>query len=105
MKPSQSPASQESSKMTYAYKLMNSPVGKLKLVANGNRLAAILWENDKPNRERLPERVEADEGPILIETERPLNEYFAGTRDRLDLELDVHGTDFQKDAWAALLTI
>ncbi|MFL9982406.1 methylated-DNA--[protein]-cysteine S-methyltransferase [Paraburkholderia sediminicola] len=91
--------------MTYAYKLMNSPVGELKLVANGNRLAAILWENDKPNRVRLPERVEADERPILIETERQLNEYFAGTRDRFDLELDFQGTDFQKKVWAALLTI
>ncbi|MFM0095375.1 methylated-DNA--[protein]-cysteine S-methyltransferase [Paraburkholderia nemoris] len=91
--------------MTYAYKLMNSPVGELKLVANGNRLAAILWENDKPNRVRLPEMVEADERPILIETERQLNEYFAGARDRFDLELDFQGTDFQKKVWAALLTI
>ena len=84
---------------------MDSPVGELKLVANGNRLAAILWENDKPNRVRLPEIVEADERPILIETERQLNEYFAGTRDRFDLELDFQGTDFQKKVWAALLTI
>ncbi|MFM0501417.1 methylated-DNA--[protein]-cysteine S-methyltransferase [Paraburkholderia caffeinilytica] len=91
--------------MTYAYRLMNSPVGELKLVANGNRLAAILWENDKPNRVRLPERVEAEDRAILIETERQLNEYFAGTRDRFDLELDFQGTDFQKKVWAALLTI
>lgn len=91
--------------MTYAYRLMNSPVGELKLVANGNRLAAILWENDKPNRVRLPEMTEADDRPVLIETERQLNEYFAGTRDRFDLELDFLGTDFQKKVWAALLTI
>ncbi|MFM0041727.1 methylated-DNA--[protein]-cysteine S-methyltransferase [Paraburkholderia sediminicola] len=91
--------------MTYAYRLMNSPVGELKLVANGSRLAAILWENDKPNRVRLPEMVEADDRPILLETERQLNEYFAGTRDRFDLELDFRGTDFQKKVWAALLTI
>lgn len=84
---------------------MDSPVGELKLVANGNRLAAILWENDKPNRVRLPEIVEADDRPVLIETERQLNEYFAGTRDRFDLELDFQGTDFQKKVWAALLTI
>lgn len=91
--------------MTYAYKLMNSPVGELKLVANGNRLAAILWENDKPNRVRLPESIEADDRPILLETERQLNEYFAGTRDRFDLEFDFQGTEFQKKVWAALLTI
>ncbi|MBB5542091.1 cysteine methyltransferase [Paraburkholderia fungorum] len=91
--------------MTYAYKLMHSPVGELKLVANGNRLAAILWENDKPNRVRLPESIEAADRPILLETERQLNEYFAGTRDRFDLEFDFQGTEFQKKVWAALLTI
>lgn len=91
--------------MTYAYKLMHSPVGELKLVANGNRLAAILWENDKPNRVRLPESIEAADRPILLETERQLNEYFAGTRDRFELEFDFQGTEFQKKVWAALLTI
>jgi methylated-DNA-[protein]-cysteine S-methyltransferase len=84
---------------------MHSPVGELKLVANGNRLAAILWENDKPNRVRLPESIEAADRPILLETERQLNEYFAGTRDRFELEFDFQGTEFQKKVWAALLTI
>jgi len=91
--------------VTYAYKLMNSPVGQLKLVANGDRLAAILWEHDKPNRVRLGELVEANDRPVLIETERQLNEYFAGTRHEFDLPLTFQGTDFQKQVWAALLTI
>ena len=91
--------------MTYAYKLMNSPVGQLKLVANGDRLAAILWEHDKPNRVRLGELVEANGRPVLIETERQLTEYFAGTRHEFDLPLTFQGTDFQKQVWAALLTI
>ncbi|EIF34953.1 O-6-methylguanine DNA methyltransferase [Burkholderia sp. Ch1-1] len=91
--------------MTYAYKLMDSPVGQLKLVANGERLAAILWENDKPNRVRLGEWVEANDRPVLIDTERQLNEYFAGTRREFDLPLAFQGTEFQKQVWAALLTI
>lgn len=91
--------------MTYAYKLMDSPVGQLKLVANGDRLAAILWENDKPNRVRLGELIEATDRPVLIETERQLNEYFAGDRHAFDLPLAFQGTDFQKQVWAALLTI
>ena len=91
--------------MTYAYKLMDSPVGQLKLVARGDRLTAILWENDKPNRVRLGELVLADDRPILLETERQLHEYFAGNRDAFDLALDFQGTEFQKKVWAALLTI
>lgn len=91
--------------MTYAYKLMDSPVGQLKLVANGERLAAILWEHDRPNRVRLGELIEANDRPVLIETERQLNEFFAGTRHEFDLPLTFQGTDFQKQVWAALLTI
>ncbi len=34
--------------MEYYYKEMDSPVGRLKLVASDKGLAAILWENDKP---------------------------------------------------------
>ncbi|MDR6410263.1 methylated-DNA--[protein]-cysteine S-methyltransferase [Paraburkholderia terricola] len=91
--------------MTYAFKLMDSPVGQLKLVASGERLTAILWENDKPNRVRLGAMIEANDRPILIDTERQLNEYFAGTRRKFDLALDFQGTDFQKKVWEALLTI
>jgi len=91
--------------VTYAYKLMDSPVGKLKLVANGEHLAAILWEFDKPNRVRLAESMQADDRPILLEAERQLNEYFAGRRQAFDLALQFQGTEFQKKVWAALLTI
>nr|WKF59464.1 Methylated-DNA--protein-cysteine methyltransferase [Paraburkholderia busanensis] len=91
--------------MTYAYKLMDSPVGQLKLVARGERLAAILWEHDKPNRVRLDAMVEENDRPILLDTERQLNEYFAGRRQAFDLALDFQGTEFQKKVWHALLTI
>ncbi|MDI2595158.1 methylated-DNA--[protein]-cysteine S-methyltransferase [Pseudomonas sp. 681] len=91
--------------MRYTCITMASPVGELKLVANGARLAAILWENDKPNRVRLGPMSEAPDNPILIRTAQQLQEYFAGTRQHFDLELDFAGTDFQKKVWQALLTI
>jgi methylated-DNA-[protein]-cysteine S-methyltransferase len=91
--------------MSYVYKLMNSPVGQLKLVAKGDKLSAILWENDKPNRVRLGEMQEQVNNPILLETERQLKEYFAGKRNRFEVELDFAGTEFQKKVWEALLTI
>jgi methylated-DNA-[protein]-cysteine S-methyltransferase len=84
---------------------MDSPIGKLKLVANGSRLSAILWEHDKPNRVRLGPMSEEENNPILAETERQLNEYFAGKRNCFELELDFTGTEFQKRVWEALLTI
>ncbi|RON49291.1 cysteine methyltransferase [Pseudomonas frederiksbergensis] len=91
--------------MSYTFTTMASPVGELKLVANGSRLAAILWENDKPNRVRLGPMIEAPDNPVLLRTVQQLQEYFAGTRNRFDLELDFAGTDFQKKVWQALLTI
>jgi methylated-DNA-[protein]-cysteine S-methyltransferase len=84
---------------------MDSPVGQLTLVANGESLAAILWENDTPNRVRVGEMLEDNDRPVLIDTERQLNEYFSGTRHEFDLALDFQGTEFQKKVWQALLTI
>jgi methylated-DNA-[protein]-cysteine S-methyltransferase len=91
--------------MSYTFTTMASPVGELKLVANGSRLAAILWENDKPNRVRLGAMTESAEAPILLLAVAQLEEYFAGSRRRFELDLDFTGTEFQKRVWQALLTI
>jgi methylated-DNA-[protein]-cysteine S-methyltransferase len=91
--------------MTFTCITLASPVGELKLVANGSRLAAILWENDKPGRVRLGPMTEAPDNPILLRTAEQLREYFAGTRNRFELDLEFAGTAFQKKVWAALLTI
>ncbi|WP_300634281.1 methylated-DNA--[protein]-cysteine S-methyltransferase [Pseudomonas sp.] len=91
--------------MPYEYKLMPSPVGELTLVARHGKLGAILWETERANRVRLGELIEANDSPVLLEAERQLEEYFAGTRCRFELELDFAGTDFQKQVWQALLTI
>lgn len=91
--------------MTHFYKTMKSPVGPLKLVASNYGLAAILWNNDPPNRVRLGPLVEAKEHPVLLETERQLSEYFAGKREKFSLKFDFVGTEFQKEVWQALVTI
>jgi methylated-DNA-[protein]-cysteine S-methyltransferase len=89
----------------YVGKVINSPVGRLTLVATERGLAAILWENDNPRRVPLGNVVEADSDPILLETERQLREYFAGVRREFALPMDPHGTEFQRRVWSALLTI
>jgi methylated-DNA-[protein]-cysteine S-methyltransferase len=91
--------------MKLVYEVMDSPVGKLKLVASDKGLAAILWENDNPHRVRLAELVEDGKHPVIRETERQLNEYFEGKRRSFSLALDMRGTRFQNDVWEALLAI
>ena len=91
--------------MLYTFRTMASPVGDLKLVAKGARLAAILWENDQPNRVRLGPLLDQPDTDVLVRAEQQLTEYFAGQRRQFELDLDFTGTDFQKQVWQALLTI
>jgi methylated-DNA-[protein]-cysteine S-methyltransferase len=91
--------------MTLFCKEIESPVGKLKLVASANGLLAVLWEQEPPNRVKLAP-VEFDPlHPILIETERQLKEYFAGTRKNFELPLEPTGSEFQKKVWRGLREI
>lgn len=91
--------------MAYYYKLMTSPVGVLTLLASDNGLAAVLWQDDDPQRVRLGPAGEHNLHPLLMETERQLNEYFAGRRRNFELPLDFVGTEFQKKVWTALVAI
>jgi methylated-DNA-[protein]-cysteine S-methyltransferase len=91
--------------MSLAYKIIKSPIGKLKLVASEKALVAILWENDNPRRVRLSKLVVDEEHPVLVETEQQLGEYFAGKRKEFSVYLALRGTRFQKDVWDALLAI
>jgi methylated-DNA-[protein]-cysteine S-methyltransferase len=91
--------------MSLVYKFIDSPVGKLKLVAGEKGLVAILWENDNPRRVVLGDLREDDRQPILVEAERQLKEYFEGKRRGFSIPLDMRGTPFQQSVWEALLAI
>jgi len=91
--------------MTLFYKEMDSPVGKLKLVASATALAAVIWEKDGPNRVKIDMMKHDSRHPVLVETERQLTEYFSGTRTEFDLPLEPQGSEFQKKIWQALRKI
>jgi methylated-DNA-[protein]-cysteine S-methyltransferase len=91
--------------MNLFYKFMESPVGKLKLVASNKGLVAVLWENDNPHRVRLTDLTEDANHPMLQQAERQLQEYFAGKRKSFAIPLDMKGTPFQRSVWEALLAI
>jgi len=89
----------------YVFKLMNSPVGTLRLVASDKGLAGVWFERSRPERVRPRGDEESARHPDLVEAERQLREYFAGRRQIFDLKLDFVGTPFQRTVWKALLTI
>lgn len=95
----------EENNMNYYHKTINSPLGELKLIASNKGLAAVLWENDDPQRIQIRESEEHNDHSILVETAKQLKEYFEKERINFDLELDFIGTEFQKKVWEALLTI
>ena len=59
--------------MNSMYKVIDSSVGKLKLVASDDGLAAILWDRDDPRRVPLGTCVESPHHPLLVETEHQLS--------------------------------
>lgn len=89
----------------YVYKWVDSPIGRLRLVGSDDGLAAVMWETQMPDRVPLAAISEAADHPVLVETARQLEEYFARTRKVFTVKLDFAGTDFQRKVWHALLTI
>lgn len=92
-------------KISLAGKVIQSPVGEIKLVASAEALVAVLWEDVGPARSLFSEVTKDPGHPVLCEAERQLADYFAGTLRVFSVKLDFMGTDFQKMVWQTLLTI
>jgi methylated-DNA-[protein]-cysteine S-methyltransferase len=68
-------------------------------------LVALVWRTDGHGRVPFAQAIDAPRHPLLCETKRQLDEYFAGKRRNFELPLEFRGTEFQRRVWAALLTI
>lgn len=80
-------------------------MGELTLIASDKGLTAVLWEYDSPLSNRIEKGIENKQHPLLLETEKQLEEFFDKKRRIFSVELDLQGTTFQKQVWEALLTI
>jgi methylated-DNA-[protein]-cysteine S-methyltransferase len=84
----------------YFYSLLPHPTGVLSLIATDDGLEQIRFDATFPE-----DAVHAGSHPVLVETERQLNAYFARDLREFDLPLDMKGTPFQIRVWRALLKI
>ncbi|WP_353721096.1 methylated-DNA--[protein]-cysteine S-methyltransferase [Dyadobacter sp. 676] len=91
--------------MSTFFKRIPSPTGLLTLIASENGLRAVLWDRGDPEKSGIDRGEENPDHPLLLETERQLNEYFTKKRKTFSLPLDFVGSEFQKQVWEALLTI
>lgn len=74
---------------------IESPMGPLLLQSDGEALTGV-----------TPTTIPGDEPtPLLLEVERQLKAYFAGTLRAFDLPLAPRGTPFQHQVWRELLEI
>lgn len=76
-----------------------SPIGTLKIVCDKEALVSVTYvENDDIKNGN-------DNHPILIETVKQLDEYFAEKRKSFDLPFKLEGTEFQNKVWNELSKI
>ena len=82
------------------YAQVDTPIGKLTVVAADTGIRRILWDGEAP-----PEGSIEGAGSILDSAVTQIREYFAGTRTTFDLPLDLGGTPFQQKVWLELGSI
>lgn len=82
------------------YISISSPIGPLWLLQQDNALVGL--HGAKPFD---LEQYCNTSTPLLLETQKQLEEYFAGTRKTFDLPLSPKGTLFQQAVWQALREI
>ncbi len=80
-----------------------SPIGTLLLTGRDGVLTGLYVSDHDGAPEPDPGSVEDPDA--FAEVRRQLEEYFAGTRRDFDLDLQLDGTEFQREVWQALLDV
>lgn len=89
--------------MQLRYRTVESPIGPLTLAGDGSTLMHLRMteQSHEPDRSGWTP-AGADAFADVVEQ---LNAYFAGTLTEFDVDLELHGTEFQRKVWAALQAI
>lgn len=83
---------------TGRYCFMECPLGVLKIAEDDGGISQIVLVKEK-------EEDHMEDSRYLAQAKKELAEYFEGKRNRFDLPLSLHGTEFQKRVWQALCQI
>jgi len=78
--------------------IYESPIGPLTVVAGAEGIAHIHFPGTSPRLEEATRK-------SLPEVVGQLDGYFAGERQTFELDLDLRGTEFQREVWRRLLEI
>jgi methylated-DNA-[protein]-cysteine S-methyltransferase len=87
------------------FNIVESPIDPLMIVSDGEFLTGLFMDHPRYGPAKA-EGFEQDKGlPVLRETQRQLNAFFAGELREFDLPLRGAGTEFQNQVWGLLRTI
>jgi methylated-DNA-[protein]-cysteine S-methyltransferase len=96
-------------KTSRVYQDMESPIGRLRLIASGDELVGIWFEHGRDAMRHAdnpdPPDLQPGSSAVLERTRQQLEEYFRGERREFDLPLAPEGTEFQQRVWQRLLGI
>jgi len=93
--------------MTARHTLIDSPLGELTLVADGDALMGVYFRHHwhPPTAEALGEHVEPDADELFRRAAEQLHAYLAGERTQFDLPIALVGDPRQRRVWELLAGI
>lgn len=93
--------------MNTRHAVIDSPLGRLTLVADGDALTGVYFSRHwrRPTDEALGERVPVESDVLLARARDQLNDYLSGRRTEFDLPTAMVGGDLQRRVWAMLTAI
>ena len=87
------------------YCYYQSPIGLIRMGKTGGFLTRADFVESNTETKHYQSDTESNSSALLKDACRQLDEYFEGRRQKFDLALKPHGTDFQRSAWESLLRI
>ncbi len=84
------------------YTWVESPIGRLLLISNGDSLTGLYMTDPKHAEPIQSDWHEDTNAQPFPQTRKQLEEYFQGKRKEFDLPIELRGTNFQKRVWQAL---
>src|SRR5215213_7969702 len=86
---------------------VNSPLGELTLVADGDALVGLYFHHHwyRPSLQTFGPRVDTADDTLLAEARKQLDDYLTGSRAHFDLPTRTHGDDLQRRVWDRLTAI
>ena len=87
------------------YCFYQSPFGLIRICKTGGFLTRVEFFEQSPESKQSQSESIQISNSLLKDASSQLGEYFEGRRQKFDLPLKPHGTEFQRSAWESLLSI